>query len=269
MIVWDDSYLHIYAESNIGKVRKKNEDNFLVYNHFNKNSELYKSVEYKSKEEDKRWKYFGVFDGMGGGEKGEVASLIAAQIIEEKCSNIEDEIKLEDIDRIIKECFLLANNNIIKYNSNILCGTTGTILVTEGTIFKIYHIGDSRAYLLRDNILTQLTNDQTIAQFKTRAGIYKREEEAPEYEKHQLTEYIGGDNTLCNLSPKESQWMDFFVEDKILLCTDGLYDLCTNETIKQILINNNSPEKITNCLVQCALENGGKDNITCICISKI
>lgn len=147
-------------------------------------------------------------------------------------------------------------------------GTTGTIICTNGVKFKVFHLGDSRAYLFRNGELYQLTKDQTLAAMKVSLGFYEENDPLVEKEKHQLTEYIGCDQTLENLRPLESQWMDLLSGDKLLICSDGLYDMCSNAQIIEIMKNEEQPEKIAQKLLQRALENGGLDNITCLVLER-
>jgi len=251
--------------SNVGCFRSNNEDNFLLNGNINKGS--IDAIEYGPYELDKMWNCMAVFDGMGGGEKGELAALFAA---EEFCSTLP---RLElcksrnGIDCLMQESFLRANRRIVEYQKKSnMYGTTGTVLCTDREYFKIYHLGDSRAYLFRDNDLFKLTKDQTLAEMKIELGLYDSGHPNGEKEKHQLTEYIGCDSTLENLHPQESLWIPFQDEDKLLLCTDGLYDMCSDSEISKIMRNSAAAETIAKQLTECAIRNGGKDNITCLIV---
>jgi protein phosphatase len=149
-----------------------------------------------------------------------------------------------------------------------VCGTTGTVFVTDGIVGKIYHIGDSRAYLLREGSLYLLTRDQTMAQMKADAGFYASPDMANPQEKHQLTEYIGRDRTMRCLRPAEGKWIDFREDDRLLLCTDGFFDFCSEARARQLLRQEVPLGRTVENLLEQALQNGSDDNITCALIGK-
>ena len=139
-------------------------------------------------------------------------------------------------------------------------------MCTNGAEFKIYHLGDSRAYLVHEDELIQITKDQTLAQMKMEVGMYREDDPSVEADKHKLTEYIGRDWTKENLKPVESRWLSVRRNDRILLCSDGLYDMCADDVISGILRKNTSVAEIASELVNTAKANGGEDNITCVVI---
>ena len=169
------------------------------------------------------------------------------------------------IDSTMRQAFLDANNKIIDLQKqHQVFGTTGTVAVTNGDLIKIYHLGDSRAYLMRNRELSQLTRDQTLAQMKMDVGIYQPDAPGAEAEKHQLTEYIGKDPTKQYLRPLESDWFSLQSGDGILLCSDGLYDMCSDLQIGDLLASDASPSEKAKALTAAALSAGGSDNVTCI-----
>lgn len=259
------SVLNASVFSNIGLKRSNNEDNFLVNQVFNKKSEA--NIYYTSKNIVKNDKlaFFGVFDGMGGGENGEVASLFTAQ---EVCHGLTNYISSSTgIDGAVQKSFLLANNKIVDEQiKRAVCGTTATLLCVFENKFKIYHLGDTRAYLLRNQDMFQLTTDQTLAEMKLSLGFYEKDDPLIEKEKHQLTEYVGCDFSKEGLKPVESEWLEFQNADRILLCSDGLYDMCPDDMIKEVLLKNNQVEGAAQELVEVALNNGGSDNVTCLVV---
>ena len=255
----------IAGYTNIGKVRIKNEDNYLLNGSNNKNCESYKVIKNEQTDCKYVWRYFAVFDGMGGGENGEKASLIATQEFDKLLSGIDLCKEQTEIDKSVRHGFLNANNKIrMEQRDGGVCGTTATVLMTDGRRFKVYHIGDSRAYLIRNKKTLRLTKDQTLAELKTDVGIYDTVEEAPEREKHQLTEYVGRDYTGKSIKPLESEWMELLYGDRILICTDGLYDMCSDFEMEKIISENDNIENAIERLMEVALDNGGVDNLTCI-----
>lgn len=257
--------LNVAVSSNVGKHRPNNEDNFIIGEMWNSFSSDIVSDTIQKEIPFPEWLCIGVFDGMGGGENGELASAFAAREFQKVFASVPVSVQTEELDEIVKTAIRSANRKIVEGNeiSSIL-GTTATVICTDGKRFKVYHIGDSRAYLLRDNRLFQLTTDQTLATLKIQAGYYNEDDAEAEADRHKLTEYVGKDPTSAGIAPLESQWLELQPQDKLLLCSDGLYDLCPNAKIFALLNTDRSLREIADDLVNTALENGGLDNITCM-----
>lgn len=254
--------------SDVGCVRFNNEDNYVLGRYMNVNSSDHSEVSSSFSGTSGMWQFAGVFDGMGGGEMGELASRDTATIFLEAFDRINRTLSKTEVDFCIRKTFLDANNRIIALQKEYrLFGTTGTVLCSNGVEFKIYHLGDSRAYLVREDELLQLTKDQTLAQMKLELGMYREDDPAAEADKHKLTEYIGRDWTRENIKPVESHWIPIQAGDCVLLCSDGLYDMCTNEEIASVLWDNGTIEEKTALLVRKAISAGGEDNITCAVVS--
>lgn len=261
----DLAYISAYISSDVGNCRPNNEDNFLIDKKINESSVATVNTCFSPMVNDTVWHCFGVFDGMGGGENGELASLFAAQ--EFQRFSLLGSLSNSDIDSLARLGFQNANRRIVEQQTHSsMYGTTGTVVFTNGAQFKIYHLGDSRAYLLRNDSLFQLTKDQTVAMLKIEAGIYGEDDPQVQYEKHQLTEYIGHDTSLVSLKPIESQWIDIHDDDMILLCSDGLYDMCDDAEISSIMLQDRNAENVARRLVEQAVYNGGEDNVTCLII---
>lgn len=259
-----------FVSSDAGAVRPNNEDNYLLSRTWNRNSENKAEQELRACSLDFGWCYGAVFDGMGGGEKGEWASLVAAEEFEKILSSAGADTSGEEIDMLARQAFLNANRRIVEEReSRAVYGTTGTLVCTDGMRFRIYHMGDSRACLFREGNLYQLTEDQTLAAMKVRLGFYQNEDECEEREKHQLTEYIGCDPTMEGLRPKESQWMKWEDGDRLLLCSDGLYDMCSQTEICDVMNSSDSMKQTVNQLVGLAIRHGGRDNITCMLLERM
>lgn len=220
-------------------------------------------------ENKQQWKCFAVFDGIGGTEYGELASKYAAEAAKEISLELKDEMEYFQVDKVIQKLFLEANNKIIiARKEKAVCGTTGTVLVTDGIMAKIFHVGDSRAYLYRNGKLFRLTKDQTLAQLKVDSGFYQSIKDAGEREQHQLTEYIGRDESMQYFRPAEGAWFDFRIEDQILLCSDGLYDQCKPSEIKTALSASEDAKTKIGHMIDIVKKNGARDNITCMLVEK-
>lgn len=260
-----------HVKSHVGCVRTNNEDNYILLGQLNKDAANEAEADTYSSHPMGEWSCIGIFDGMGGGEKGEVAANIAATELKKSMEQMQEYqyAGSRDVDSKVREAFLSANNQIVEMQSHVgVYGTTGTVCCLNGSQFRIYHLGDSRAYLFRDGQLFKLTSDQTVAQMKIDAGFYDKDDPRVQMEMHQLTKYIGCDGSGEYLKPQESEWMPLKRDDRILLCSDGLYDMCSPEQIRGILAENPASDDASEALIAAALENGGRDNVTCL-VAKI
>ena len=255
------------AISDIGCVRSTNEDNYVICKHMNTDLKEHSEASVSFPETFGEWIFAGVFDGMGGGEMGELAAHDTAEIFLKAFREIYKDMPKAGVDFIMRKAFLQANNRIIDFQQKYrVFGTTGTIVGSNGLVFKIYHLGDSRAYLFRGNDLFQLTKDQTLAQMRIDSGIYREDDPATVADKHKLTEYIGRDWTRENIRPVESQWIPIQSGDNIFLCSDGLYDMCTDVEIAGVLRKDMVIKEKCAMLINKAREHGGEDNITGVLI---
>lgn len=256
--------IEAFAVSDIGCVRSNNEDNYILGNNINEQSlEHSRSPVFVTKTIDKAF-FAGVFDGMGGGDFGEVAAKVTAECFLVQANEISGCKSKADADKVIRKAFQDSNNQIIDLQKIYrLFGTTGTALLVLNGELKIFHLGDSRAYLIRGRDMFQLTKDHTLAQFKKKIGL---DTLSSEIDRHKLTEYIGKDRTKQNIKPEESEWISIEHCDNILLCSDGLYDMCSDNEISCVIQRNKSVQETVLDLISCAKENGGADNITCVLI---
>lgn len=245
--------------SDVGRVRENNEDNFLLGDRLN----AYSSDRCAFRLGARSALIAGVFDGMGGGEGGELASLHAAKSFREVSEALTPDVGREEIDLRLSEAFQRANNAIRQLPGGArVLGTTGTLVCVLRGAFRLFHLGDSRAYLFRGGALRQLTRDQTLAQMKIELGIYGADSETARMEGHQLTDYIGRDWTEQTLRPVRSEWTDAQEGDLLLLCSDGLYDCCPDGQIARILGRGGELGDIAERLIWAANQNGGVDNCT-------
>lgn len=253
--------------SNVGLVRKNNEDNYILGHCLNDESKD-ESSSYMCCD-DGKWVCCGVFDGMGGADSGEVASLMAAEKFQSAFLEELNDYDEDKVNELVENTFSMANTCVSQISEkHSVCGTTGTVVVTDGERFKVYHVGDSRAYLLRGEELFLLTKDQTVAQMKIDIGVYENLSEAQEKEYHQLTEFIGFEDAGNLLIPLESNWNEMRAGDKILICSDGLYDMCSDGEIFDILKKQLQVEELTKEFVRCALDHGGRDNVTALVLER-
>jgi protein phosphatase len=129
----------------------------------------------------------------------------------------------------------------------------------DGAAF-IVHVGDSRVYLLRDGQLEQLTQDHTLVQRLLDAGLLKPDEAKGHRMRHVLTNSVGGSPGLSVQIVK----LRLRDGDRLLLCTDGLNDMVPDDRIREVLLAHGQPGEACRALVDTALLQGGRDNVTVI-----
>jgi protein phosphatase len=204
---------------------------------------------------------FAVADGMGGAQAGEVASSLAAETVEQ--NDIEPGGSAED--RVI--ALIKAANRRVHYRATSDAaasgmGTTMTVaLVQEDGTVAIGHVGDSRAYRLRDGELEQLTEDHSLVAELVRRGELSPEEAAVHPQRSVITRALGTEPDVdVDAFTVEAQDGDVF-----LLCSDGLTSMVDVRTIAQILDGNRgSLAAATTALIKTANDRGGDDNITAV-----
>ena len=197
-----------------------------------------------------------VADGMGGHVAGEVASRLAV--------NAAASTEVEPVDRVA------AGNRAIREEvarepSLEGMGTTMTLvsLQPDGTA-RFGHIGDSRAYLYRDNELTQITEDHTVAGELASLGQITQEEVDSHPQRHMLTRTLG----LTRFVDVDEFDLALEAGDRLLLCSDGLTEMVDDERIAKI-VSDGAPDDVTWALVEAANTAGGVDNISVVVIDVI
>jgi protein phosphatase len=225
------------GRSDVGLVRDNNEDSGFIGKHF-----------------------LLVADGMGGHAAGELASSTTVAIIAQIDNNrdkLEDlENKLMEIPKVItKE----LKNAINKDSSRAGMGTTLTAAVIQENLLKISHVGDSRAYLIRNKKISRITKDQTYIQSLLDNGEITESEAKTHPQRSLLLQAIDG---ITESIPVITS-IEIFDNDKIVLCSDGLTNVVTDEEILEI-VNQFDYVGAVSALIEKALENGGPDNITVV-----
>ena len=213
------------------------------------------------KETTDKWSLFGVFDGMGGQHKGELASYIMAEEVGKKFfSNITIQGGAEDY---MKEICISANNRVCEEMSKerVRIGTTASMLMLHEDVLYICNIGDSPIYLYRNARLQAIYEEHT--EKKTHEMLLGKD--VDKKKKYPLTQHIGIYPYEMEISPYTAS-MIIQSGDIFLIASDGLTDMVSDQEITEILSEDKSlKEKIIE-LRNRALESGGKDNITIILI---
>ena len=244
--------MRILAKSDIGKAREMNQDSYYV-------SDLEKD----------NLKLYILADGMGGYKGGEIASSLAvANVKNYICNNFKKTKKdRESILNLMKNAVEYANMVVYekaKANEELQdMGTTlDACLIYNNKVF-IGHVGDSRVYRIRKNIMRKLTTDHSYVEKLVKEGTITKEEAFNHPKKNMLMKALG-----CNSLVEPDVIRKGFLKDDILLmCSDGLTNMLRENEIYNLLLNN--PDKPEEALIKNANDLGGYDNITAIIIDNI
>lgn len=249
-----------------GLIRNNNEDNF-YFNGVMLNADDRDNSNTFTASPSENVQIYGVFDGMGGEAMGEEASLIAAQIL----GNTHKKILSGDLDykKEILSAINTANTKICKKiidSGEKRIGATFSALVIDNDKAKIFNVGDSRVYLLRDGVLKQISEDDTTAQRMVNMGVLSSDAAKTHKDRHKLTQHLGIFKDEMTIEPHVSQSIEIKKDDVFLMCSDGLTDMLADDEICAILNCGKSCKEICEKLVKKALNSGGKDNVTTLVV---
>jgi PPM family protein phosphatase len=229
--------IEVGSATDIGRVRERNEDSVLV------DPPLYV-----------------VADGMGGHRGGQVASQVALETMGELAAegpgSLADHVRRANRavwDRSVEDERLSG------------MGTTLTAARIDGGSALIAHVGDSRAYLLRDGMLRQLTTDHTLVDRMVKSGEITEAEADVHPHKNVLTRALGTDEQV----EVDEDSIALLDGDRLLLCSDGLTGMVTEDQIQAILENSDHPQQAADRLVKAANRAGGIDNISVVVLDTI
>lgn len=204
---------------------------------------------------------FIVADGMGGHNAGDYASRFCVEFFKQKIEESDLISPIALIEAAIKEANIALRR---QSRAQIELEGMGTTFVSA-TIFDkdmyVSNIGDSRLYVI-GNEMKQITEDHSLVEAMVKTGEIKRSEARVHPNKNIITRAIGTNETV------EPDFFEVSLEEgnTILMCSDGLTNMLEDETIEQIIRENDDPEKAAETLVKCANQNGGRDNISIIII---
>jgi PPM family protein phosphatase len=201
---------------------------------------------------------FAVADGMGGAQAGELASNLAAAALRNEGSRGGGE---ERVDELIQEANRRVYERQTQDSSTTGMGTTMTVALVEDDHVAIGHVGDSRAYLIRDRRLEQLTEDHSLVAELVRSGKLSPEEAEAHPQRSVITRALGTDPDVdVDTFSVETKPGDLF-----LLCSDGLTAMVDDETIlREVERNRGDLNAAAKALVRAANKGGGDDNITVV-----
>jgi serine/threonine protein phosphatase PrpC len=242
--------LEVAELTDVGRRRDSNEDN------------MTRLVPKEPKLLEQKGALFVVADGMGGHAAGEVASEIAVETIREEYYETEQEDIPEALATAIKQANQVIYDRATEQSAGRAgMGTTCVVAVVRGALVYLANVGDSRAYLVRDGQICQLTYDHSWVAEQVRAGMLTEEQARTHSHRNVITRALG---TQAEVQP------DLFIVpleegDLLLLCSDGLSGYVSDEEMNRIL-NSTSPVEGVHALIDQANEHGGPDNITAVLV---
>jgi protein phosphatase len=263
----------VAALSHAGKVRPNNEDSFLVTRFGRSMRTLLTNLPSHEAPNDHAEIGYAmmVADGMGGAVGGEIASRTAISTLAELAIETPDWIlrlneargkrvlgRMEDRFNRLKD---VLEKRIEKDPDLSGMGTTLTLAVSLGSDLIVSHVGDSRAYLFTCGQLVRLTKDQTMAQLLAEVGVIRQEDIDKHHARHVLTSAIG---TSGNEMEVELHHLRIADEDQLLICSDGLTEMVSDEDIATVLRKGQRAADTCQELLTMALDTGGRDNVTVI-----
>jgi serine/threonine protein phosphatase PrpC len=249
--------IQVAGKTDVGLVRTNNEDNLA----FDTGSGV-----------------FVVCDGMGGQNAGERASKIAVDTVMgyfRKTTKEGGEVFGRVFERLsaranaLARAIQLANQTIheeaerdTRYTG---MGSTIVAIAVEGDEFSVAHVGDSRAYLLREGVLQQLTNDHSLVMEQVRRGLLTREDAEKSTIQNVIVRSLGAEESVDpDLADHE-----LLPGDVLLMCSDGLSHFVNDSLLTDLLVANSSPMLACNELIEAAKSAGSNDNITCLVVSAV
>lgn len=212
---------------------------------------------------------FIVSDGMGGHLGGALASKIVVEALPELIrkrmrgfKNLFDSEAKKQLEGALVELSIQVREQTINEPGLKGMGSTVVLIMIKGSRALVAHMGDSRAYLLRRGRLKQLTKDHSVVQLLIDAGEIKPSEAATHPARNQITRCVGMEgDPLPNVTRLELE-----PRDRLLLCTDGLTSMLSDEEIGKVLQRRITPKSACRQLVDAANERGGNDNITALIV---
>lgn len=206
-----------------------------------------------------------VADGMGGLEGGEVASHLAIELLNDLFARD----RPEDVAQALKQAYRRANDAIYRQSiDNPQGGGMGTTLVSaviQGKYATIANVGDSRAYLIRANQLTQVTQDHSVVADQVAKGHIREEEARTSPQRNLLTHALGTHESLDRRMPSVYE-LTLLPEDRLLLCSDGFFDVLE---MKDYLgnVTLDDPQASAVRLAALATERGTTDNVSAVVVA--
>jgi len=262
--------LSFSARSHTGHVRRNNEDNLYCAGKFL--TPETRDVPFVAGGEADVPCVFAVFDGMGGESMGEFASLTAADSLAEHARKIESASSRDEIDAAVQKFVKDASSAICgaMLERSVRMGTTVALIVISDGVIYPYNLGDSRIYALWNGRMSRLSEEHTLTMQKVKMGLITEEDAKTDRDKNKLTLHLGvfeDEMTIAASAPEPIPLCQGSGANRALLCSDGLTDMVSDARIEEILRDAQNLDDAAGLLVDEALLNGGRDNVTCVIIN--
>ncbi|MDD6214939.1 MAG: Stp1/IreP family PP2C-type Ser/Thr phosphatase [Firmicutes bacterium] len=237
--------MRIGSASDIGRVRKINEDSFFSY----LNENLIGGM---------------VADGMGGQNAGEVASKMTTLIVKDQIiSKFNPNMDYVELGEMIRRAFILANSEIYEYakhhSDTYGMGTTASMAFIYKGKLIVAHVGDSRVYTINEENIRQITTDHSLVQELVRRGTISSDDAKTHPQKNLITRAIGSEASI-----KVDVSITDYNHETVCICSDGLTNMLSDEQIKNIIESSDNLQACVDELIAFANKKGGADNITCV-----
>lgn len=256
----------VYGTTQIGLVRRSNEDHILLGHALENHGGHAQEIPADDAELERQGLLFAVADGIGGEAGGAIASRLALTELKDRfyaAAKAGGQTFVEALESAAER----ANEAVLETArseprlARMGCTLTGVCL--RGGGYLVFNAGDSRVYRFREDALELLTHDDSMASLVVEAGAMTREEAARSPIGHTLTNCLGSREFVLKVQDA-SVWRD---GDLLLACSDGLYDLVSDERIAELLRRRAPLEQTAEGLVAAALEGGGNDNVSVVLIA--
>ena len=205
-----------------------------------------------------------VADGMGGLEQGEVASQLAIQLL----NDLFAQERPDDVALALKQAYRRANEAIYRQASEAAQAAMGTTLVSaviRGKYATIANVGDSRAYLIRANQLTQVTQDHSVVADRVARGEIREDEARVSPQRNLLTQALGTHESLDRRMPSVYE-LTLLPEDRLLLCSDGFFDVLVDDDYL-LNVSVDDPQGSAVRLAELATRRGTTDNVSAVVVA--
>ena len=258
-------HVNLSGLTDVGRVRKNNEDNYVVCNLTTGEAGLPPAM--SEHDVGPRGTLFMVADGMGGEASGEVASQLATVTVPKRLYD-----NLKSLGSASEANFVILLREAIEYANQIIyqkaqanpasrgMGTTTTAAALYGPYLFVAQVGDSRAYLVRGRKMLQLTRDQTFLNYLRDIGAEMPADPEKDSRKSILTQAVGTSETL----DVKVTYTRLAQGDRILVCCDGLYNMVPEVDLLDVMARNTGLPEKCKALIDMANAHGGTDNITLI-----
>lgn len=245
-------YFHYAGLTDTGMLREHNEDNYRLPAEIDETSLM------------KKGHLYVLADGMGGHQKGEIAAAITVHAVPseyyDRVTDLRENNSEEAIIEALSDAIEKANVDVMEATQG--GGTTVVTAVLYSDLLVMMNVGDSRAYLLRDNELRLISRDHSLVSRLVEMGKITEEEALTHPRRNVLYQALGqGSDLEIHTTVERLQ-----LNDVIILCSDGLWGEIADEAMKQVLCSAESPHIAVRQLIDMANESGGPDNITAIIV---